>query len=477
MDMDRARADDRRFLVVGGGISGLYAALLLARRGQRVRVVEREARLGGLAGAELFRGLPCDLGSHRLHPAALAEPLFREIHRETPFLTRPRRGVLLVGDRRVPYPPSAPSLALSIARTIGPRASLRMALEVLSRGARGRRDASARWESGRAALSESDDIGFERFVRARVGDTAYEAFYKPYAEKVWGLDPSELSQIVAKKRVSSTSPLQIIRRFAGRASAIAARGTAGSAGSMSSFVYPRGGASSITAYLEARLLELGVPIERGSPHALRDARGEITLFAGDLSSLLPGDELQHRGLYLVYLALPTPRLAEQETYYCPDSSLWFGRVSELQNYSPELRRAGETILCVEIPEGAWGPGVNFTEGPRLNELLAQLARARIIPRDLRPIEVRQRFLPRVYPLYRRGFLSVYRRVMARVAELGSVIPFGRQALFLHINLDHCAAIAEAAVDFALDAPSESGRLDVRPWLRRAERYLETTVRD
>src|SRR5262245_44646425 len=102
-------------VVAGAGVSGLYAALLLARGGSRVRVLERDARSGGLAAGETFRGLPCDLGSHRLHPAALEQPLFREMHARAPFLTRPRRGVLLLGDRRVPYPPTP----LSMLRALG----------------------------------------------------------------------------------------------------------------------------------------------------------------------------------------------------------------------------------------------------------------------------------------------------------------------------------------------------------------------
>src|SRR5579863_5343557 len=101
----RATGRSEEILVVGAGISGLYAALLLARAGRRVRVIERGARAGGLAGAESFRGIPCDLGSHRLHPEALERPLFREIHRDRPFLERPRRGALILGGRRVPYPP------------------------------------------------------------------------------------------------------------------------------------------------------------------------------------------------------------------------------------------------------------------------------------------------------------------------------------------------------------------------------------
>jgi hypothetical protein len=446
-------------VVAGAGISGLYAALLLARAGRRVRVLERSARAGGLAGAELFRGVPCDLGSHRLHPGALERPLFREMHRERPFLMRPRRGALVIGDRHLPYPPDA----LALARSIGLRASAGMALGLLARG--DQRRAFTRWERERAAPAEGDDVGFEAFVIARVGEAAYEAFYKPYAEKVWGLAPADLSQTVAKKRVSTTHPLGLFRGLVGRAAALA-RGDAGT--SLDHFVYPRGGTSSIAAFLEEQLAKAGVAVELG--RAYRAGDGDTVLYAGDLRDLVE-TPLEHRGLYLIYLALPCERLGAAETYYCPDARYWFGRVSELQGYSPDLRRPGETILCVEIPEGAWGRGVDFASGPTLAELRAQLERARIVPPSAEPLEVRQRFVPSVYPLYRRGWMTLWREAMRRVAALRNVVPFGRQALFLHCNLDHCADIAADAV-----AHAESGR-DVHDWLCNASKYLTIQVRD
>lgn len=465
-------------VVAGAGISGLYAALLLARAGRRVRLLERAPRPGGLAGAETFRGIPCDLGSHRLHAAALEQPLFREIHERAPFLTRPRRGVLVLGDRRVPYPPGA----LSMLRALGPGAAAAMGLGLLVE--RGRRAAFARWEHDRAisvggaGADAVEDIGFERFVRDRVGTAAYRSFYAPYAEKVWGVPPAELSQTVAKKRISTTSPLQL---FAGRRCARSARdGKAGTPDDPTRFVYPSGGTSSIIAFLEARLDELGVRVECGSaflprlsdeprdPRAPREAAP--VLFAGDLADLVPDSPLEHRGLYLVYLAFPIARLGAPETYYCPDPRFWFGRVSELQNYAPDLRCPGETVVCVEIPEGAWGRGLDFASGRRLQTLLDQLTRAGITPRGVTPIEVTQRFVPKVYPLYRRGWLDDWRRTLRRAAALG-VLPFGRQALFLHCNLDHCAAIAADAV-----AHVEAGR-SPEAWVIEAERYLDLRVRD
>lgn len=453
----------REYVVVGAGISGLYAALLLARAGRRVRILERGSKPGGLAGAEHFRGLPCDLGSHRLHPAALERPLFQEMHRELPFLTRPRRGVLVLGERHLPYPLSA----FSLARGLGLTASARLGLGLLARTAQ--RRAFRSWERERGELRPLDDAdaGFERFVIERVGEAAYHAFYRPYAEKVWGIAPSDLSQTVARKRVSSTEPWRLLRSFTGRAAAfLEGRPPV----DLTEFLYPPGGASSIAAFLERRLATAGVAVEYGRAYRAEDGDGKLVLFAGDLADLVP-TPLEHRGLYLVYLALPVHRVADRETYYCPDPRYWFGRVSELQNYAPELRSPGETVLCVEIPEGAWGRGIDFTSTPRLTELLDQLTLAGILPRRTKPLEVRQVFVPNVYPLYRRGWLPAWRRAMRHVAALGNVLPFGRQALFLHCNIDHCADIAADAVTHA-----ESGGR-VEDWLAQAERYLSLRVRD
>jgi hypothetical protein len=450
-------------LVVGAGISGLWAALLLARAGRRVRVIDRSSHPGGLAGAELFRGVPCDLGSHRLHPEALDRPLFNEIHADAPFARRPRRGVLLFADRRLPYPPDA----LGMLRALGPRAGLSLGMGLLASAAQ--RRAFTGWDRDRPLREAEPDQGFERFVIDRVGAPAYRAFYRPYAEKVWGLHPADLSQSVAKRRISTTRPWALARDLAGRAASLLDGGAASSERAPA-FIYPPGGVSSIIAWLEARLAERRVPIERGRSFDPREQRTAPTLYAGDLRDLVE-TPLEHRGLYLVWLAFPVDRLAAQETYYSPDARHCFGRVSELQNYSPALRRPGETILCVEIPEGRWGSNEDFTRGKQGEALLAQLAGAGIVPAGLAPLERRQRFLPGVYPLYRRGWLTEWREAMRRVVALGNVVPFGRQALFLHVNLDHCADIAADAV-----AHVEAGA-SVEAWVQQAERYLEIRVRD
>ena len=58
------------------------------------------------------------------------------------------------------------------------------------------------------------DVGFEEFVLGRAGRAALDAFYAPYARKVWGLEPAQLSQTVARQRVSTQRPWESLLRGA-----------------------------------------------------------------------------------------------------------------------------------------------------------------------------------------------------------------------------------------------------------------------
>lgn len=436
-----ARGSTPPCTVVGGGVSGLAAALLLARRGVPVEVLERAPSLGGLAASAAFRGVPCDLGSHRLHPAAIKAPLLCEMASDGLFASRPRRGRLVLGGRTAPYPPRP----LPLARALGVKTTLATAAHLLWRRRGPDLDAApSAWSDDQPGV----DQGFEAFVIERVGKAAYDSFYAPYARKVWGLPPAELSQTVAKKRVSTSAPLRALR--GGR------------------FLYPRGGMASVIGWFEERLRMLGVPLHTGFDGDPLDREG-LVLWSAPLAQLVP-TELEHRGLRLVHLALPTERLSRVDTWYVPEAHFDFGRVSELRNFSPLLGRPGETILCVELPQGGHPPEVARSE-PDLPTLLEQLRAAGILPRGMEPIEVRQTWLPGVYPLYRRGWRTQWRETLDRSAALERVFPFGRQGLFLHCNLDHCAVIAAELVEHLVDGGAAA------PWLARAGEFATMRVRD
>jgi UDP-galactopyranose mutase len=435
-------------LVAGGGISGLCAAILLRRAGHAVELWEAAPRLGGLLAPVSFRGVDCDLGAHRVHAEAL--PILRSAAAGVEWQTRPRRGVLVMRERHLPYPLELPGFLWGLGALESARFGLGFVL---------RRRAFSKfltWEKDRP-LGDGDDAGFERFVCERVGRGAYQAFYRPYAEKVWGLPAGELSSSVAKKRVSTSSPLELFREALSRSAP-------------RTFQYPTLGMGVLIASLRAEALALGVELRCDRRFTPADAGAfDQVLYSGDLGDLTGSDTLTHRGLYLIYLAVPSAQLGAIDTYYLPEKRYWFGRVSIPANFSPSLGQRGETVLTVEIPEGRWGRDHDFTA--RLGELVAQLRAAAILPRGLQPTEARQVYVPRVYPLYRRGWRTAWRDAMSEVARHRRIFPIGRQGLFLHCNIDHCVDITSSAVAHLSAGGSAAD------WITAATRYLDVRVRD
>lgn len=439
-----------RALVVGAGITGLSAALLLARRGLAVELWEAEAEPGGLLAPVRFRGREHDRGSHRVHPEA--HPLVLELTREEGWQARPRRGLLRLAGRSLPYPPDP----IRFLRALGPRAAAALAAGYALRPGALRR--SLRWEEERVSGA---DEGFERFVLSRVGGAAYRAFYRPYVEKVWGVAPDELSQSVAKRRVSTTSPLRALRGGA-------------RAGSAASFLYPRRGMAGLVRRLRDEAIALGVDLrhdKRATLDELRDAPHEHVLFSGHLGDLVPEAGLEHRGLYLLHLAVPDDAvLGDADTWYAPEARYWFGRVSRPDAFSDDYAREGERVLCVEIPEGRWGRGRDFLA--HLDVLRAQLAGARVLRPGAPVLDAVQTYLPRVYPLYRVGWRAAFSRALRALVEADPrVLPIGRQGLFLHCNIDHCVHIAGDAAEHVV------GGGDSSSWAKRAADYHELRVRD
>ena len=193
------------------------------------------------------------------------------------------------------------------------------------------------------------------------------------------------------------------------------------------------------------------------------------LFSGHLSHLVPAAGLDHRGLYLLHLSFPAGLLPDNDTWYAPESSFWFGRVSQPARFSPALQSAGQDILCVEIPEGRWGPSRDFLSD--LDTIVDQLVDAEVLPAPVAPIAAQQTWLPRVYPLYRRGWFSRWQDALQEIAARGAIYPIGRQGLFLHCNMDHCVHIADEAVRHVL---SEGSAAD---WATRCLDFLDLRVRD
>ncbi len=469
-----------KVVILGAGPAGLGAALGLARRGFEPWLVERETRVGGNSGSFDLGGMRVDYGSHRLHPTTDPEILATIRGLLGPdLLERPRHGRILLGGRWIHFP-------------LRPLDLVWRAPPAFVLGAA--RDAVGRLLGGGSPETQES---FETLLLRGLGPTICREFYFPYARKIWGLEPAEISPAQAAKRVSANSTGRLLKRLL--------PGGAGKGGrrGRGTFFYPRKGFGQLSEALwEAAAEEgagtmLGTTVHRvwSGPEGFRvevEGTGHSqTLSCDHLWSTIPlgamvrmmdpppppdvldlAGGLENRAMLLVYLVLEQSRFTEFDAHYFPSPDIPFTRLSEPKNYSASQSPDNRTVLCAEFPCSTRDPIWEMDESALGERVREGLQRANL-PLRHPVLEVAVRRLPSAYPLYRRGYETHVERLGEWVSSVPGLITFGRQGLFAHDNTHHALFMANSAVLCLGD----DGRFDEERWEEFQEVFATHVVED
>ncbi len=170
-----------RVAVVGGGVTGLASARLLARAGFEVTVFESSARLGGKLAPVVIDGAAFDSGAEsvlarRPEAVALIDDIGLAADRVHPTTARAR---LLIDGRPVALPPSL----------MGVPTSVEALREVLSGPGLVRAGA----EPGLEAPPLTGDVAFGAYVDRRFGTEVTDRLVEPLLGGVYAGDARELS--------------------------------------------------------------------------------------------------------------------------------------------------------------------------------------------------------------------------------------------------------------------------------------------
>jgi protoporphyrinogen oxidase len=461
-------------VILGGGPAGLGAAWRLARRGFRVTVLERSARVGGNAGSFELEGLRVDYGSHRLHPAS-SPAVLRDVKEllGSDLLDRPRHGRILLRGQWVHFPLKPLDLALNLPWSF--------AAGVM-------RDALVK-------PAAADDT-FAGVLERGLGPTICRDFYFPYARKLWGLSPADLDPEQARRRVSAGSVGKMIRRVLnavpGLKPPMAGR-----------FFYPRHGFGQISeAYANAAVeagarvqLESTVTSVRTDGTRVTSVQAEsatgvadfpadvvfstipVARLAASLSPAAPSDvaasaeSLRSRAMILIYLVLERDRFTEYDAHYFPGADVPITRLSEPKNYGL-ASLPGRTVLCAELPcspkDAVWSAS-DESLGALLTGALDKVG----LPVRAPVLRTATRRLREAYPVYARGFKQHFEAVDRWLLGIGGLLSIGRQGLFAHDNTHHTLAMAYAACDCLNDA----GAIDRTAWVRHRVEFESHVVED
>ncbi len=444
----------KRLAVLGAGPAGLGLAWSVLRRYPghfEVVIIEKEETAGGIAGGFTACGLNFDYGSHRLHPendGAVFQDLQKMLGEE--LQKRRRYGRIRILGRFVGFPLTVADMVSQLP----PDFLLGVAGDTVKKVLRLKRHPAAA-------------PSYAGMLLQSLGPTICRHFYFPYAEKLWGLKPEELSVMQAKKRVASDNIFKIAKKIL---SAAVRRGKTGSF-----FYYPAGGFGRISEEYARAIEKAGGRVQTGSrvEKIRRTENNRFIIETGNpdffpqeydmVFSTLPVTELvkiftpvppavqaaaaglTYRGMVFHYLILRTNQFTPYDAHYFPEKRYIFSRVSEPKNYAGRQDPPGLTGICSEIPCRPGDEIWNLSCEEISDRVLAGLKEAGL-PVGV-PVEgCLVKRLPAVYPVYDLQFASRWAVVEKYFDKIPNFVTFGRQGLFIHDNIHHALETAYQAAE-------------------------------
>jgi protoporphyrinogen oxidase len=460
--MDVLNTQFNYVVILGGGPSGLAAGHMLSESGSNVLVVERQARVGGLAKTIEHHGFRFDLGGHRfITDNKQLETLVREILGGE-LLVVERSSKILLDGKYYDYPISVRNALFRL----GLRTSIRIVADYVS-------------EQIRKRFTKTPTVSLEDWVVRHFGRSLFELFFKEYSEKVWGVPCDRIAKEWVARRIKGLSLGVAIKAAFSRTESQRLRTLA------NQFLYPPLGIGQICDSLKARIDENGQVMTDtrviGINHAdnriqsiiVKDADGvqgyagyefissiPLTLIVKLLNPQPPAAILQaaaslrFRDLIVVTVMINRERVTDQTWMYIPDPTVPFGRIHEPKNWSARMAPEGKTHLVVEYfcfkEDAIW----TATDAALAQRTVRELSGLGIIePEEVLDSAVLR--IPNAYPLFEVDYIEKQKCIVEYLDRFRNLELVGRGGQFEYYNTDHAmeSGIAAAkAIMARIDGP-------------------------
>jgi protoporphyrinogen oxidase len=436
-------------VIIGAGPAGLTAGYEATRQGATALLLEKAEKVGGIARTETYKGYHFDIGGHRFFTkVAEVQQLWEEMLGDD-FRRVPRLSHMVYRGRFFKYPVDA----LDALSKLGPAEGMRILLS---------------YSRARLRPSRTED-NFEDWVTNRFGRRLYEAFFKTYTEKVWGIPCREIRAEWAAQRIQGLSLTAAIKH--------ALFGQAQAKSLIGQFHYPLRGPGMMWQRFRQSIEERGGQVWMGaealrlqrdgnrvgavvvqSEGAIRTVTADAFISSMPLPELInrldpppPSDVLQaasrltYRAFILVGLIVKQADLFPDQWIYIHGPELRVGRVQNFKNWSPAMvpdpatTGLGMEYFCSEGDEIWRLPDTALVELARREAAMLGLAEAGDV---VDGAVYRQ---PAAYPVYDGAYREPLGSIRAFLATLTNLQTIGRNGMHRYNNQDHSMLTAMLAV--------------------------------
>jgi protoporphyrinogen oxidase len=403
-------------------------------------VLEADGTVGGIAKTVEFNGYRFDLGGHRFYTKlGPIERLWVDVL-GAEFLRRPRLSRIYYRGEFFAYPLTAKD----VVDRLGFVEAARCALSYL-------------WSRARPAGNPDT---FEDWVTSRFGRRLYDAFFRSYTEKVWGIPGSEIRSEWAAQRIKNFSLFKAMLTILGLSRQDVTT-------LIDEFRYPRLGPGQMWEAFQARVEERGIPVllnqrcvavrHDGSRAtavvAQRNGTVEEHQVDGVLSSIplselvqilepqAPADvlaaaaRLRYRDLVVVALITSEKEPFPDNWIYLHDPGTRAGRVQNFGAWSESMVQPGTSCLGVEY---FCFQGDDIWEMPDEQAVVLaknELAKIGLIDPEkvIDGVKVR---VPRAYPMYDASYREAVETLRLYLERFENLQTCGRNGLHRYNNQDH-----------------------------------------
>ena len=433
---------ERPVLIVGGGITGLSLADMLAQRQIPSVVVEKEQRLGGLARSfDYDGGYTFDIGPHRFHT-------------DRPDVDQYIRGVLDADARTIsrtswlrfkgqfyPWPLHPPWVLLRFP----PRIALGAARDAV------------------LSFHKSPPVSFKDQIINMYGETLYRHFFEGYSSKFLGIVPELTHPDWAKTGVDRAiidSRLQMQNLWQLVATTVLPWHQPDLR-----FLYPMGGCEQYIRNLQRRYERAGGRVICGQTVQHMETAGgrvravqlgdeqlepSMVVWTGTIHSLaaglgLPPPPLSYLALVCYNLMLTEGERFDFQWCYHGAPDVIFSRVSIPANFHPSTTPPRRRSMCVEVTCAQQDHQYRHPEA-YVDRVLQDMKREHLLKADHEVLDVKIERIPWSYPIYGLDYRQQLRAFHKEIAQYDNVIPAGRLGRFWYNNMDHCIEAALVHAD-------------------------------
>ena len=450
----------------------MSAAWVLAEKGFKVIVVEKESEVGGLCRTTHYKGFHFDLGGHRFisKNQELVGKILALMGNE--LLIAQRKSVIRSAYREFDYPLSINNIIKNV-----PTGTLVRCLTDYLKSSIIRK------------VSTPSDFSFEQWVVNRFGQRLYDLFFKSYTEKLWGIPPSELSSDWASERISLLSLWGAIVQSP-TLTLPPAWGREGRGGKKDSprtytkmFYYPRNGIGQIFTSMAEEIKRRGgnvilnatvekidtednkaksVSIYKDGKTVVIDCDFVISTiplidFVNFLYPSVPESrivdsvhKLRFRSLRFMNILIDMQDISENTWMYIPDERYIMTRIQEPRRRSPFNAPEGKTSLMLEIPcnfgDGIW----NAPERDIYTRCLDDLASMGIHIKE-KVIDYFSTWAKNAYPIYSLEYKTHLNNVLDFIGRYENIITCGRQGIFKYMFMDQAMEMGITAAEMVARA--------------------------